>query len=270
MARLKLSGIAIALNVLLALAVYPLQAETAKSAASRFQWTTITVGASGRMNAVLMTPEGPGPFSAIVVLQNSAGEKPEDMGFAKRLAREGYVVLVPYFFDAYGLQGNALQEAFTGKAQAIYSDLAASVDQLRKNAKVDSSKVGAIGFSNGGYFALWLAATGDVQAGVSFYGALTGAGTDNSMSFFRKVFSAGSSPVLILHGEADFTVSVAKASQLDSILTAKGSPHEYHVYSGTAKSMSANSADNPDAGDAWLRTKAFFAKNLKKQNGGQK
>jgi carboxymethylenebutenolidase len=188
------------------------------------------------------------------------------MGFAKRLVREGYVVLVPYFLDAYGIKAIAPQEAFTTHGQAIYADLAASLELLRKNVKVNGKRLGAIGFSNGGYFALWLAATGQVQAGVSYYGALTGAGTDNSLGLFRKVFTGSSSPVLILHGEADFTVPVAKAVELSSILTAAGTPLEFHAYSGAAHRFDreAGSANKDAAGDAWLRSMGFFDKILKK------
>ena len=77
---------------------------------------------------------------------------------------------------------------------------------LRANPKVAGGKVAAIGFSNGGYFAMWLAGAGKVDAGVSYYGALSGAGSDKTLSRFKSTFSANSSPVLILHGTSDRTV----------------------------------------------------------------
>jgi len=228
--------------------------------------TTVKTGANGKMKAVLMTPDGPGPYPAILLLHTSGGLQPADTDFAQRLVREGYVVLLPYYFATYGIEARTRQEAFTTYAQNIYADLVASLNLLRSNAKVDGTKLGAVGFSSGGYFTLWLAATGQVQAGVSWYGAVTGAATDKSLSRFRGVFTTGSAPVLILHGDADSTVPVEKAIQLDSILTAAGSPHEFHEYSSAEHlfDREGGSANKEAAADAWLRTQAFFNKILKK------
>jgi carboxymethylenebutenolidase len=249
------------LGALWAFTMQPVRAESAK-----LDSATIAIGAAGKMQAVLMTPAGPGPFPGILVLQTSTGEQPEDMGFARRLVREGYVVMVPYFLEAYKIDASTPQAAFTTQAEAIYADLTDGLAQLSKNRKVISKKLGAIGFSNGGYFALWLAATGQVQAGISYYGALTGAGSDDAMDRFHKVFSGTSAPVLILHGEADFTVPVSKAVELNSILTAAGTPLEFHAYRGAAHRFDreTGSANQDAAGDAWLRSRDFFAKYLKK------
>jgi len=97
-----------------------------------------------------------------------------------------------------------------------------------KNANDHKTEITAsdIGFSNSGYFSLWLAAAGQVQAGVSYYGALSGAGTDRTLSRFRQVFTSASAPVLILHGTNDSTVPVLKAIELDAILAATQTPHE--------------------------------------------
>lgn len=227
---------------------------------------TINAGVNGHMKAVLMTPDGPGPYPAVLVLQTSAGVEHQDLEFAGRLMRDGYVVLVPYYLDAYGISPLGRRKSFTTDAQPIYADLVACLELLGKSQKVDGRKMGAVGFSNGGYFALWLAATGRVQAGVSYYGALTGDQSDNDLNFFRRVFSARSSPVLILHGDADSTVPVRKAIELDSILTAAGASHEFHIYSGAAHRFdrSRGAANKSAAADAWTLSSEFLAGNLKK------
>ena len=226
---------------------------------------TIQVGTNKNMSAVLMTPDGPGPFPAILVLHTSGGMESADLDFAKRLVNEGYVVLVPYFLQAYGIRPKMRGETFTTYAQPIYSDFVASLNLLRSNPKVDGKKLGAVGFSNGGYFALWLAATGQVQAGISYYGALTGAGTDRSLGLFREVFTSSSSPVLVLHGEKDSTVPVAKAIELDSILTAAHSPHEFKEYPKAEHRFDRDggAANKAAAADAWQRTKTFLSTTLK-------
>ena len=60
------------------------------------------------------------------------------------------------------------------------------IDALPKARK---GAVGAVGFSNGGFFAMLLAATNRVKAGVSYYGALDGARTQPDLAQFSKRFS---------------------------------------------------------------------------------
>ena len=140
-----------------------------------------------------------------------------------------------------------------------------ALDQLRANPKVDGSKRAAIGFSNGGYFAVWLAAAGKVRAGISYYGALSGAGSDREQVRFREVINDRSSPILILHGRADSTVPISQAAQLDRILTAAKVPHEYVNYDGAAHVFERTSGKDNEAAaaDAWTRTLAFLKNNLK-------
>ncbi len=226
--------------------------------------TAIKVGVAQNMDAQLLTPDGAGPFPALLLLHTSGGLQAADLEYAKRLVDKGYVVLVPAFLDAYGIRARTRQLAFTGSAQPIYADLVASLEQLRGNAKVKADKLGAIGFSNGGYFALWLAATGRVRAGISYYGALTRAGTDRSLSRFQQAFSATSSPVLVLHGDSDSTVPVAKARELDAILRGAGTPHEVHTYADAEHRFDRDqgAANAAAAADAWQRSLSFLRRHL--------
>jgi carboxymethylenebutenolidase len=228
--------------------------------------TTIKVGTNANMNATLITPDGPGPFPAVLVLHTSGGMEPADLAFATRLTTEGYVTLVPEFLAAYGISVQTRRSTFTTYAEPIYADFVATLDQLRAVPKVDGKRLGAIGFSNGGYFALWLAATNQIQAGVAYYGAVTGGGTDPGLSRFRQSFTAHSAPVLILHGTNDSTVPFEKASALDSFLTSISAPHEFHSYDGADHRFDRTygDANSAAASDAWTRTLAFLNTDLKK------
>ena len=64
-------------------------------------------------------------------------------------------------------------------------------------------------------------------------------------------------PVLILHGEADRTVPVARALELQQELTAKGLPHEAHLYPGQGHFLSG-----PAEADALQQCRAFLATHL--------
>lgn len=242
------------LSILAALAML-----SAVSASAKSQW--ISVGASHEMRAYLVTPEGPGPFPAMLVLHTSGGLQGADTAFADRLSREGYVALVPAFLEAYSISPQQRRLAFTADAPSIFDDFTAALETLRRTEKVDGTRLAALGFSNGGYFALWLAAAGKVRCGVAYYGALIGAGTDASLLRFRNAFSSKSSPVLVLHGEADATVPVGAAYQLLEILRTAHAPYEAKIFPGADHVFDRalrNVADCAAAEEAWTLTSAFL------------
>lgn len=227
--------------------------------------TAVKVGVKHNMDATLIAPDGPGPYPGILLLHTSAGLKQADLDYARKLVAQGYVCLVPAFMEAYGITGKTRQMTFTGDARDIYNDFLAAIEFLRSSDRVAGSKIGAIGFSNGGYFAMWLAATGKVAAGVSYYGALSGAGTDKELTRFSSTFDKNSSPVLILHGTDDRTVPVAAAEHLARILKSAGSPYEIKIYDGADHQFERdlrNDAQKAAASDAWDRTVKFFAGKL--------
>jgi carboxymethylenebutenolidase len=228
--------------------------------------TSVKMGVDQKMGAQLLTPDGPGPYPAILLLHTSGGLESADTAFAERLVKENYVVLVPAFLRAYAISGKTREVSFTTYAQPIYNDFLTGIDLLKANPKVDAGKIAAIGFSNGGYFSLWLAANAQLQAGVAYYGALTGAATDKSLNRFRETFSSKSAPVLVMHGTADGTVPFAKAVELDSILTAVQAPHEFYRYDGAGHRFERDRGEANDlaAADAWQRTLAFLKKSLMK------
>ena len=225
----------------------------------------LTVGTNRYMDATLITPDGPGPYPGVLVIHTSGGLQQADLDFARKLADQGYVCLVPAFMDAYGITARTRQQTFTSNASDIYNDFLNAIDVLRDSDKVAGGKIAAIGFSNGGYFAMWLAATGKVDAGVSYYGALTGAATDKELTRFSSTFNSASAPVMILHGMSDATVPVAAAQHLEQIVKRAGSPYEIQLYPGVDhvfERSARNDAMVAAAADAWDRTLNFLSMRL--------
>jgi carboxymethylenebutenolidase len=63
--------------------------------------------------------------------------------------------------------------------------------------------------------------------------------------------------VLILHGEADPTIPVSEAYNLQRLLEEKGIPHEIKIYPGVGHGF-----ENEIWGDATVRTLKFLQKHL--------
>jgi carboxymethylenebutenolidase len=225
----------------------------------------VKVGVGQKMDATLYKPAGAGPFPAVLVLHTSGGLQGADHQYAGRLAGEGYVSLVPDFFTPYGLSQGNRQQTFTTHAQAIYADFVAAIGMLQKMKEVRADRIGAVGFSNGGYWAVLLAAKGDIQAGVSYYGAVTGAGTDRSLQAFQAAVTAKSSPVLVLHGGRDSTVAAQFAESLAAILRNANAPHEFRLYPSAEHSYDRKRYyDGEATADSWERTRRFLDATLRK------
>jgi carboxymethylenebutenolidase len=100
-------------------------------------------------------------------------------------------------------------------------DAISHIDQL---PSVDAQRIGLLGFSLGAYLALSVASVDPrVKAVVEFFG-----GFPKEMKFFMRRLC----PVLILHGEADATVPVQEAYDLQALLEKKGMPYEIMIYPG--------------------------------------
>jgi carboxymethylenebutenolidase len=224
----------------------------------------ITVGTNRKIESTLYKPAGAGPFPAVLVLHTSGGLQAADLAYAAKLADEGYVCMVPDFFKAYGLHPNTRQQTFTAYAAPIYEDFVNAIDVLKKMPGVRGDATGAVGFSNGGYWAMLLAARKHVQAGVSYYGAFNGAGSDNTLEAMRSSFNENSSPVLVLHGVSDTTVNIRFAEMLASILRNAKVPNEVQLYQATGHSYDRSGGNAEATADSWTRTLDFFGRTLKK------
>lgn len=231
------------------------------------QKTVSDLGIRKNMRAEFLLPEGEGPFPGVLVLHTSSGVSPADLRFAHQLALEGYAGLVPYYFDAYGIGYGSRHLASDYYAEQIFADLVDALEYMKKNPKINKQKLGAVGFSMGGYFAVILAAKRMVSAGVSYYGVFSGGRAITLKYNFVDVFTGESSPVLILHGSSDSTQPVGGAQGLASILDSKKSRYELKIYPGVDHSYDrGKSKDAKASEDSWNQTVEFLRKHLKETN----
>jgi carboxymethylenebutenolidase len=236
------------------------------AAAATFTSQTVTVGVRKNMEATLYVPDGPGPFPSVLVMHTSGGISEADRGYCANLAREGYICIAPAFLRAHGITSAELRrKSFTSEAKPIYDDFVEIIGELNALPRAKKDAVGAVGFSNGGYFAALLAATNRVNAGVAYYGAFNGAGTQNDLAPLQKRWTAGSAPFLVLAGRNDSTIGMAPVHRLEEILKACGARYQIQLYPDTGHDFDRSGTTGPGnaaaATDAWQRTLAFLRAN---------
>lgn len=200
----------------------------------------------------LFEPVAPGRYPGVVMLYGSGGMTVGGPLFrvtAQALAREGYVVYLPHYFEKTGTQ-IATRDDDVKYFATWMRTIADTIDQARGKANVDSKRIGLIGFSLGAYLSLSVASVdNEVKAVVEYFGGLP--------EFFSKQLRS-MPPTLILHGDADRTVPVSEAYNLEALLKSRKASYEIKIYTQQGHGFSG-----PAAADAMQRTVAFFAKNLK-------
>ena len=219
------------------------------------------LGANRHMETVIYEPSGSRPQKAVLLLHTSSGLRDADHRYARRLATEGYLVLVPAFMKAYDISEASRRHTWSTYGKQIYADLQSIIETIRQDMKIAKDDIHALGFSNGGHWSALLAARGDVKSAVSYYGAFSEGGTDRSLSTFRDGVKADSRPLLILHGESDAVVNRQYAAALEEMYRQKGARVQAHFFDGAGHSFDRQlgpAANRAAADEAWRLTLQFL------------
>jgi dienelactone hydrolase len=201
-------------------------------------------------------PTAPGRYPLVVVLHGHGGIGSEGRGSslheeARRLARLGYVALVPHYFDRTGTKfNNAVRN---GRYYKVWRETIADVVTYGgKLPQVDRRRVGLIGHSLG---ASVVVSCGMVDRRISAVVEYAG-----GLVFIDgpPVQPPAMPPTLILHGDADTIVSVREARKLEAAFTEWQTPFEIQIYPGAGHGLRGE-----DQQDAWKRTLGFLGRYLK-------
>jgi carboxymethylenebutenolidase len=206
-------------------------------------------------------PPGPGAHPAVILLHGAVPRGAGNEGFAemcRKLAAAGYYAM---FLEYYSQAGPALpgERQVSGKGFAAWvngnfpawmREIVSGIDVLNEDPTIERDRIALMGFSLGGFLALAVGASegGRVAAIVEYYG-----GMNNSYTSM----AANMPPTLILHGDADTTVPVRYARELDALLTKYNRPHEMKIYPGAWHGLDPASRD-----DAWRRSMDFLRRYL--------
>ncbi|MBI3406429.1 MAG: S9 family peptidase [Acidobacteria bacterium] len=174
---------------------------------------------------------------------------------AQVMAANGYLVLQPNFRGSTG-KGEAFAAANKNSwGKGDYEDCITGVDAIVARGWADKDRLGAFGWSYGGYMTFWILTQTDMFKAVSPGAGLTNIYSmysQNDIQRYLRWFYADASPwdnheiywdrspmkyvknvktpTMILHGQADTRVPIAQAQEFYRALVERGVPVEFVVY----------------------------------------
>jgi len=169
--------------------------------------------------------------------------------YASMLAAQGFAVYLLHYFDRTGTE-SADKPTILRNFPLWMKTLWDAISFIETQPRADGKRIALLGFSLGAYLSLANSPIDHrVQAVVEFFG-----GMPKEMHLFMRRLC----PVLFLHGEADATVPVDEAYQLQKLLEKKGIPYEMKIYPGAGHGFE----DQTIWRDAGLRSLQFLQKYL--------
>ncbi|MFN8092674.1 MAG: dienelactone hydrolase family protein [Vicinamibacteria bacterium] len=244
------------------LALVVLALAAAAGAASAAEQAVTWKSGDEQASGVLVTPEGKGPFPAVVVIQEWWGLNDWVKEQARGLAKEGYVALAVdlYRGKAATQQEDAHQLMMGLPPDRAMRDLRSAYAFLQGRADVKKDRIGAVGWCMGGRYSLALATE---EAGLGAVVAYYGAPPTDQMAIGRI-----KAPVLGNYGGEDKGPSPDQVRLFEDLMKKAGKPVDIKIYPGAGHAFA--NVNNPWGGyrkeaaeDAWARTTAFLAKHLK-------
>lgn len=214
------------------------------------------------VQGVLYTPEGKGPFPAVIVIHEWWGLNDWVKEQASRLSDEGYVALaIDLYRGKVATTPEQAHEIMRGVPEdRAARDLNAAFDFLKSQPNVKPDRIGSIGWCMGGGYSLDVALQQPtLAADVINYGHLA---TDPQS--LQKI----NAPILGLFGAKDQGIPPEDVKKFEQQLKQQGKKIDVVIYPGAGHAF-----ENPnnktgyradDASDAWKRTVNFLAATLKR------
>src|SRR5438105_8881605 len=214
------------------------------------------------VKAIAYTPEGKGPFPAIIVIHEYWGLNDWVKEQASKLADQGYVALaVDLYRGKVATTPDLAHELMRGVPEdRAARDLHAPFEFLQSQPNVNKTRIASIGWCMGGGYALNVALQEPtLAAAVIHYGHVA---TDPEQ--LKKINAA----ILGIFGGKDRGIPVEDVKKFEQTLKQLGKKVEIVIYPDAGHAFgNPNNKEGyrpQDAADAWKRTVDFLAASLKK------
>jgi carboxymethylenebutenolidase len=200
----------------------------------------------GDCPAHVFTPEGNGPWPAVIFYMDGLGMRPTLLTMGQRLADLGFLVLLPdlYYragpytplvprevFAAPDVLGAIKHLYQTTDSRRAAEDTGAFLAYLDTRTDVAGTKVGTTGYCMGGGMSLTAAGTYPerIAASASFHGGNLATDADTSPHLLAPNIKAR---VYIAGADQDRSYPPEMAARLEQALTAAGVDHRCEIYTG--------------------------------------
>jgi carboxymethylenebutenolidase len=226
----------------------------------------------------VLTPDGPGPWPAVIIYMDALAIRPTLIEMAARLAGGGYVVLLPDLFYRFGAYAPLdPKEVFAGDFRTVIGPMMATTDNrkaaedskallayLDTRSDVAGEKIGVVGFCMGGGMALTAAGIfpDRVAAAASFHGGNLATDTPVSPHLLAPEMTA---EVYVAGADNDASYPPEMAARLEAALTAADVQYRAEIYQGAAHGwMKPDFAiyDEAAAERGWREMFALFDRQL--------
>jgi carboxymethylenebutenolidase len=238
--------------------------------------TTEVPAADGVAEAYLVTPDGEGPFPAVLMFMDAFGLRPRIMEMAARIAGRGYAVLVPNLFyrAARGplvtpdeMLDDEKRAAAFGRIMPmirqltparIGADAAAYLDYLAGRPEVADSPAGIVGYCMGGRNALLAAQAHPLRfaALASFHAG--GIVTDAPDSPHLGV-AALTAEVYLGHADNDGSMTPDQIKAVELALAETGVEYTSELYEGAPHGFTMSDTSMYDQAAEQRHWEALFA-----------
>ena len=202
--------------------------------------------ADGECPTHVLTPEGDGPWPAVIIYMDALGMRPAMVEVAERLAANGYLALLPDLFyrsipyhiptpsevfasgDFMGIIGPLM--AATGPDKAA-EDTRYFLDYFDTRSDVKGTKVGTVGFCMGGGMAIAAAGTWPdrVGAAASYHGGRLAVDEPNSPHLLAPKIKA---EVYVAGADNDQSYPPEMHEALKKAFDAAGVHYRAEIYEG--------------------------------------
>jgi dienelactone hydrolase len=179
---------------------------------------------------------------------------PENDLTARKLAMAGYVAMS----TKYGERIDGDRSYDKERLDRIKQRILDALDYLKSQPDVDPERIGAIGYSFGGYFSTYLATQPkgiEIRAAVLYYGLFD---TPEDISNLKV-------PVLAFLGDADTRTRIQWSLDMKEIAMKHHKQFELVIYRNADHGFEYESApgDRAAAVDSWKRTLSFLEEHVK-------
>lgn len=227
-------------RVLRALAIAILVATLLSSCATGgVHFANATPGAPLDIPAVERRPAGEGPFPAVVLLHGCHGILPSTHAWARWLLARGYVTLV---VDSWTPRGIAERDFCTSRGREVpntarFDDGVGALTYLQSRPYVDRERIGVVGWSNGGVFAIALV-NGPSHARAADRGVLVPPpGFRAAVAFYpggcySLVAERVERPLLVLMGDVDDWTVPGPCAEMVTNMRRRGADTTIVLYHG--------------------------------------